>query len=227
MPLVSVEEVSTAQPNTATLASFTCFTVPSTSRRITIPCTTSFSCSEDPMIFATRTLSTLKLSWFLGHTSMHACAQVFARMPSYPNCLEERVPLMRAATASASRTSSVSDPGMMSSSIHLSACSIAFSYPSMISDGWRPSRMSSSALPSSSPPKVTTRLVPSPISCSCACAAITKSLAAGCATSSSRTMTAASEVTKSLSRWLMTILFMPVDLDAVGGERRLGFSRLA
>ena len=94
--------------------------------------------------------------------------------------------------------------------------------------------MSSSALPSSSPPKVTTRLVPSPISCSCACAAITSNLAAGCATSSSRTMTAASEVTKSLSRWLMTILFMPVDsfasegsdVSAREGVRRVGGGRI-
>mmetsp|Transcript_2621 Transcript_2621/g.4143 ORF Transcript_2621/g.4143 Transcript_2621/m.4143 type:complete len:322 (-) Transcript_2621:27-992(-) len=210
VPFVSVEDVSTAHPNTATLASLTCLIVPSQSRRITMPCTTTFSCRLDPTIFATRTLSTLKFCAFLGHTSMHASAHVLDRMSSYPNCLELRVPLMRAATANLSLRLSVSDPSTTSSSSQVSVCPSAFSYPSMISDGCRPSRMSSSAMPRSSPPKVTTRLVPSPISDSCACAAITSSFAAGCATSSSRTITAASLVTKSLSRWLITILFMPL-----------------
>jgi hypothetical protein len=41
----------------------------------------------DPTIFETRTLSTLKLSWFLGHTSMHASAHVFARMLLVPELL--------------------------------------------------------------------------------------------------------------------------------------------
>mmetsp|Transcript_182431 Transcript_182431/g.444034 ORF Transcript_182431/g.444034 Transcript_182431/m.444034 type:complete len:380 (-) Transcript_182431:88-1227(-) len=210
VPFVSVDAVSTAHPKTATLASFTCFTVPSTSRRITMPCTTSFSWRLEPMIFETRTLSTLKLSWFFGHTSMHASAHVFASNSSYPNCFDESVPFRRSATAALSRMFSVSDPWITSSSSHFNVCSSAFSYPSMISEGCSPSLMSSSAFPRSSPPNVTTRFVPSPISCSCACAAITSSFAAGCATSSSRTMTAASEVTKSLSRWLITILFMPL-----------------
>lgn len=44
----------------------------------------------------------------------------------------------------------------------------------------------------------------------CMLLAITRSLAAGCWTSSSPTMVAASFVTKSFSRWLMTILFIPL-----------------
>ena len=54
-----------------------------------------------------------------------------------------------------------------------------------------------------------TKLVPSPISCSCALAASTSSLAAGCSTSSSFMSVDASLVTKWRSRWLITILFMP------------------
>eukprot|EP00983_Pelagomonas_calceolata_P051372 1142380-Pelagomonas_calceolata.AAC.3 len=55
-----------------------------------------------------------------------------------------------------------------------------------------------------------TRFVPSPISCSCALAACTSSRAAGWLISSSVTMVEASLVTKSRSRWLITILFIPV-----------------
>src|SRR6266571_8271838 len=47
-------------------------------------------------------------------------------------------------------------------------------------------------------------------SVSCACEAITSSFAAGCTTSISRTMVAASEVTNSLPKWLITSLFRPV-----------------
>ena len=81
-----------------------------------------------------------------------------------------------------------------------------------------------------------TKLVPSPISCCCACAAMTSSLAAGCCTSSSWVMVAASLVTNSLSRWFITILFMPAALfmqasftqraqrggNMLGGNGRLG-----
>mmetsp|Transcript_12327 Transcript_12327/g.45942 ORF Transcript_12327/g.45942 Transcript_12327/m.45942 type:complete len:521 (+) Transcript_12327:160-1722(+) len=210
VPLVSVAEVSTAHPKTATFASWTFLTVPSQSLRITMPCTTVFSCIVLPTIFETRTLSTLKFTGFFGRTSMHASAHVFASISSYPNCFDESVPFKRFATASLSLMSSVSDPGTTSSSSHSNTFPNAFSYPSIISLGCNPSRIKSSAFPRSSPPKVTTKFVPSPISCSCACAAITNSFAAGCATSSSRTITAASEVTKRRSRWFMTILFMPL-----------------
>ena len=61
----------------------------------------------------------------------------------------------------------------------------------------------------SSPAKVITKLVMSPHSCSCILDAITIILAAGCCTSSSVITVAASEVTKILSKWLMTIFFIP------------------
>jgi len=67
---------------------------------------------------------------------------------------------------------------------------------------------------------VRTRFVPSPISCSCALAACTSSLAAGWLISSSVTMVDASLVTKSRSRWLITILFMPVHVKNARGEAR-------
>src|SRR6266702_5922048 len=50
-------------------------------------------------------------------------------------------------------------------------------------------------------------------SVSCACEAITSSFAAGCTTSISRTMVAASEVTNSLPKWVITGLFRPVSLS--------------
>ena len=46
-------------------------------------------------------------------------------------------------------------------------------------------------------------------SASCACEAMTSSFAAGCTTSISRMIVAASEVTKSLPRWLITSLLRP------------------
>ena len=55
----------------------------------------------------------------------------------------------------------------------------------------------------------TTRLVLSPISSSCECAASATSLAAGCTTSISFTIVAASFVRNSLPKWFLTILFMP------------------
>jgi hypothetical protein len=70
--------------------------------------------------------------------------------------------------------------------------------------------MSDSAWLSNSPAKVITKLVISPHSCSCILEAITTILAAGWATSSSYMTVAASEVTKILSRWLITIFFMPL-----------------
>ena len=70
-------------------------------------------------------------------------------------------------------------------------------------------RSSSSAFSSSAPAKTRTKFVPSPHSCSCCCAASTSILAAGCCTSSSFKMVAASLVTNSFSRWLITILFWP------------------
>lgn len=117
--------------------------------------------------------------------------------------------LMRLMMSLLLRGSNLSLPGMTSESRISRAASAAFRYPSAISDGWRPSRMSPSAWPSSSPASVTTRLVPSPISCCWAEAAMTTSLAAGWATSSSFTMVAVSLVTNSFSKWLITILFMP------------------
>lgn len=66
-----------------------------------------------------------------------------------------------------------------------------------------------SACESSSPAKVTTKLPPSPTSCTCMLAARASILAAGCAISSSSTMVAASLVMKSFSRWFTTSLFMP------------------
>ena len=156
-----------------------------------------------------RTLSTLKFKGFLGNTSTLASATTMDNLSSNPCCFELSVPLIRPAVAFTSRTSKTSLPGITSSCIHSNAFAAAFSYPSMISLGCNPSRTSSSANPNSSPPKLTTKFVPSPISLSCDCAAITINLAAGCATSNSRTITAASLVTNKRSKWLMTILFMP------------------
>mmetsp|Transcript_5808 Transcript_5808/g.21022 ORF Transcript_5808/g.21022 Transcript_5808/m.21022 type:complete len:228 (+) Transcript_5808:901-1584(+) len=200
VPLVSVDDVSTAHPNTATLTFFSARTDPSTPRRITIPCTTVQSDNEDPGILDVRTLSTLKFMGFFGKTSMHACATTVDNLSSNPCCLELKVPLILPAVAATSLTSSTSLPSTTSSSIHSNVFVNAFSYPSMISLGCNPSRTNSSANPKSSPANVTTRFVPSPISRSCDCAAITINLAAGCATSNSRTITAASLVTNNRSR---------------------------
>lgn len=72
-----------------------------------------------------------------------------------------------------------------------------------------------------------TRLVPSPISASWAFAAIAMSFAAGWFTSSSLMMVEASLVTKSFSRWLITILFIPVRGKAPFSLLiELGFRRL-
>lgn len=113
-----------------------------------------------------------------------------------------------------------------------SAAAEALRYPSMTSDAWTPMRRRFSACDRSSPARrvggagwarggrsgggsgraapanVMTKLVPSPISCSCIFAAIVSIRAAGCATSSSCTMVAASEVTKIFSRWLTTSFFI-------------------
>ena len=71
-------------------------------------------------------------------------------------------------------------------------------------------RNKSRAWDSSSPPKVTTKLVPSPTSVSCCFAAMVSIFAAGCSTSSSPTTVAASLVIKTFSRWLITNLLMPL-----------------
>lgn len=71
--LVSVELVSMPWANTATFAAVARLTVPSAPRCSTIPRTTEESATPPPLIFTTRTLSTLKLAGFLGHTDTHAC----------------------------------------------------------------------------------------------------------------------------------------------------------
>ena len=67
VPFVSVCEMSRAVVKTATFARDVFFTVPSGSRPNTIPCTTLLPARLPPMIFTTRTLSTLK---FLGLVGM-------------------------------------------------------------------------------------------------------------------------------------------------------------
>ena len=76
----------------------------------------------------------------------------------------------------------------------------------------------SPACASSSPMSTMTRFDPSPISLSCICAAMTMILAAGCATSSSFSRVAVSDVTKILSRWLINILFMPRGREGRGED---------
>ena len=61
----------------------------------------------------------------------------------------------------------------------------------------------------SSPEKVITKFVMSPHSYSCILDAITIILAAGCYTSNSFMTVAASDVTKILSKWFITIFFIP------------------
>lgn len=70
--LVSVPAVSMPCANTATFAASALFTVPSVSRRSTMPFTTLEPGSAPPGIFTTRTLSTLKLLGFLraGHAAV-------------------------------------------------------------------------------------------------------------------------------------------------------------
>mmetsp|Transcript_26422 Transcript_26422/g.47010 ORF Transcript_26422/g.47010 Transcript_26422/m.47010 type:complete len:243 (+) Transcript_26422:1007-1735(+) len=182
----------------------------STPRRSTIPFTTRESWMPPPASFATRTLSTEKFFSFSGQTSMHALAIRGHSTSSSPCCLLLTLPLMREDTSAASRMLMRSVPGITSVSRISSALTAAFSYPSAISVVCSPSRSSDSAFDSSSPARDTTRLVPSPISASCALAAMTMMLAAGCATSSSVIIVEVSLVTKRRSRWLITILFMPL-----------------
>ena len=94
--------------------------------------------------------------------------------------------MSRDATAAASRTSSVSDPGHHQLLQPLQRLAASAFLGSPLDDLRGVQTVADQLLGECPrqlcPPNVTTRLVPSPISCSCACAAITRSLAAGCAT---------------------------------------------
>ena len=157
-----------------------------------------------------RMLSTLKLCWFVGVAEMQALAIRPPRRSSCPCCLLEMAALSSLATVASSLRAVSAEPGrIMPSRLPRHSLS-ALSYPVAISTGWSPSRMRPSAFFSSSPASVSTKFAPSPASLSWAAAAIAISLAAGCWTSSSETMVAASAVTKIFSRWLITILLRPV-----------------
>src|ERR1700729_4299330 len=110
VPLVSVCAMSRAEVKTATLAFVAFLTIParnphgldnhtypkkllkqnspSDSRPNTIPCTTLLPDRLPPMIFTTRTLSTLKFLGLEGMTANAASATKLARVSSYPYCFD-------------------------------------------------------------------------------------------------------------------------------------------
>mmetsp|Transcript_4789 Transcript_4789/g.17394 ORF Transcript_4789/g.17394 Transcript_4789/m.17394 type:complete len:249 (+) Transcript_4789:908-1654(+) len=204
---VSVSDASTAPPYTAILAFSTCFTAPCASRSTTTPLTTCESPMVAPTSFATRTLSTLIEGRLGGIVDTQASATSGASRSSWPHSLAASTAFSGTISWSTERTSSTERHTL--ASISSIAFLVAVLYPLTISDGCTPMRSSSCAWCSSSPASVTTKFVPSPTSLSCILAAIVTILAAGCATSSSVVIVAASDVTNSFSRWLITSLFMP------------------
>mmetsp|Transcript_18910 Transcript_18910/g.46418 ORF Transcript_18910/g.46418 Transcript_18910/m.46418 type:complete len:267 (+) Transcript_18910:474-1274(+) len=208
LPLPSVAERSTSVPNTHSLALSMCLTVPSESRVRTKPFIRNDSVTVMPGILATRTLSTLKFCTSLGRIWMQALATSGARKSSRPYCLAAMGERSARVTCASLRRSSIFQAQRLS--MCLSTALVAVMYPEMMSAWCSPCRSSPSALSSSTPAITTTRLVASPISSSCVLAASATSLAAGCTTSISRTMVAASLVTNCLPMWLTTILFIPL-----------------
>lgn len=129
---------------TCTLAFSIRFIVPTASLFKTMPRTTEELCKPPPNNFATRTLSTLKFSGFLGQTWIHACNtkelyiicrgeglkdnySIITRVGKYtsatreqrksscPNCLLATAAFMRKITSSLLRTSMFSEPFSTSS----------------------------------------------------------------------------------------------------------------
>mmetsp|Transcript_85901 Transcript_85901/g.256172 ORF Transcript_85901/g.256172 Transcript_85901/m.256172 type:complete len:414 (-) Transcript_85901:102-1343(-) len=207
VPLVSVPCISMPEAYTATLAFSLCVSTPLVSRAMAMPSTTNEPLMLPPWTLVTRTLSTSNLLGVAGITFTHASATSFASSVSKPNCLAEIAVLMHLASCSTERTS-VQDQALASVRRPM-ALSLASSYPFSTSLAWMPSFSSSSARCRSSPPKLTTRFVASPHSCSCAFAAMTTSLAAGCMTSNSVITVLVSLVTECLPRWFTMSLFMP------------------
>mmetsp|Transcript_10681 Transcript_10681/g.26558 ORF Transcript_10681/g.26558 Transcript_10681/m.26558 type:complete len:531 (-) Transcript_10681:19-1611(-) len=210
VPFVSVVTESRGMPYTAIFALRTSVTVPSTERGRHMPRTTVVDCTLAPTILATRTLSMLKWAGLAGMAIEHASAILRAKSFSFPHCLEAMTGVMHAASCAGSLKtdcSGVKATSVSSVSRHLAS---AMLYPRMISLQCNPLLSSSSAMASNSPASTTTRFVPSPDSVSCILEARTSSLAAGCCTSSSLTMVAESFVMNNFSRWLITILFIPL-----------------
>mmetsp|Transcript_16157 Transcript_16157/g.46396 ORF Transcript_16157/g.46396 Transcript_16157/m.46396 type:complete len:275 (+) Transcript_16157:1019-1843(+) len=200
------------QPKMVILASDAEVAVDSLPRRATKPRMTRDSETLLPRILDTRTESGLTegRDWEPEEPMVPRQASTTrgARTSSLPYCLALRTGPTTRTRLSRSRASSMvstARPGRSSSIL-----SPAFLYPSTISLACRPIRSRSSVWPSSSPAKLTVRLVPSPHSLSCASLAMLSILAAGCSISNSRTMAAQSDVTMIRSRWLTTSLFMPL-----------------
>mmetsp|Transcript_62271 Transcript_62271/g.147528 ORF Transcript_62271/g.147528 Transcript_62271/m.147528 type:complete len:219 (-) Transcript_62271:269-925(-) len=177
VPLVSVDDASMPQVNTATLHPVACLITPSESRARTNPLTTVDSVTVEPMILVTRTLSVLKNFGLDGHTSMHAFATSPDMKSSSPYWCEAMTGLRALVTSVVSRTL-LTVFTASSSSTRRASCP-AMMYPPMISAEWSPFVMSDSAWASSSPANTTTRFVASPASFSCMEAARPTSLAAG------------------------------------------------
>mmetsp|Transcript_1793 Transcript_1793/g.2844 ORF Transcript_1793/g.2844 Transcript_1793/m.2844 type:complete len:525 (-) Transcript_1793:38-1612(-) len=210
VPLVSVVTESSGMPYTAIFALSVSVSVPMQGRGRHMPLTTVVACTFEPRILAIRTLSMLKLAGFSGIASTHASAILAAKSASLPHCLDAITGVMHAASAVASCSTDGGGALQTSPSRTSSALAYAALYPAITSEQCSPFLSSSSASVSSSPASTTTRLVPSPDSASCIVEASTSSLAAGCCTSSSLTIVAESFVMNSFSRWLITILFMPL-----------------
>jgi hypothetical protein len=142
-----------------------------------MPLITLLSIKPPPMIFTTRMLSTLNCVGFLGRTINIASATRGARISSFPNCFEPitvRTALVNSSTLLMSLILSTTNSGFVSRrspgvikeylpSKAFKAKFIAFSYPLAISEGWRPNRNRSSANFKSSPAKIMTKFVASPI----------------------------------------------------------------
>nr|GMD41913.1 hypothetical protein Iba_chr10bCG4270 [Ipomoea batatas] len=111
----------------------------------TMPLTMVELCRPPPKSLATRTLSTLKLAGFLGHTCIHAYTIRGHKIFSSPNCLLATAAFIRETTSSLFLTSIFSEPPSTNSSNILTTSLIALLYPIMISLGCKPILMSSSA----------------------------------------------------------------------------------
>mmetsp|Transcript_13046 Transcript_13046/g.26241 ORF Transcript_13046/g.26241 Transcript_13046/m.26241 type:complete len:335 (+) Transcript_13046:548-1552(+) len=88
VPLVSVVAESSGMPYTATLASCTSVICVMTPRVMHMPRTTDVLRIELPGIFATRTLSVLKLRGLEGIARMHASAILAEKRSSLPYCFD-------------------------------------------------------------------------------------------------------------------------------------------
>mmetsp|Transcript_25041 Transcript_25041/g.41298 ORF Transcript_25041/g.41298 Transcript_25041/m.41298 type:complete len:206 (-) Transcript_25041:269-886(-) len=197
VPLASVALASIPHPNTTTFASFAVVSVVSNPRRATNPLTTWDCEISPPKILATRTDSAEKDGFpDADIVPKHASATSGANKSSDPSCFAARTGLTTRSNSSLTRPSAM---GVINSAKGGKKSSMSFSpalvYPATTSEGCSPIRNRSSVCDSNSPAKLTTRLVPSPHSKSCASAASWSILAAGCSISNSLTMVAQSDVT--------------------------------